>query len=641
MFKMFNLTARLRRAVACGFIASACIVVLCESSMARADARPLELPVTVEKLPTYQVLYRPTQGRSDVVNFGPRGCPVVQDSVAANFNGINQGSEITLQAGMVVGEGFGSSYVVPDPNPGTPENEAFPIEVTLVEFFVGTAATGIGAPIEMGYRIEVWDGEPSIAGSFIVFSATSGDPDVEPGVPPDLEIQRVTGVPACDNINVLLGGAPASAAKVQFIVDDSDPAERMIVNGDSLTGRFTIMVYMTRANSPGPTQCDTLLPCSNAFFATEGSSVNGVSNPASPTFPTRDWLFGINCGVAACSDYKRFSELPTGLFGCRPTRDVLHQVQYLTSGCAAAPTGACCATNGACSITTNLDCSAGAGAWQGEATACEPNNCPQPMGGCCIAGVCSVTTSSNCSGSGGTYQGNGTTCMGVSCPVPTGACCTTSGGCAVLTALQCAGLGGEYIGNGVACAVGNTCPKGACCLPDGSCQANLSQSACVAMGGLYQGNGAACGGVSCPQPNGACCSTTGSCVQVDQALCGLFGGTWQGPLTTCDPDPCVPATGACCDGSSCSISTALDCSGDFGGAGSTCEGWPNNPITCCRANLSQTDGVDLADLIAFLTDWQPNLGTNAPGALSDWNGDATIDLADLVGFLTDWQPGCS
>ncbi len=607
---------------------------------ARAADRALPIPVVAQNIQTQQIIWRPTAGTSEVTNFGPRGCPIVQDSVANNFDGVNQGSEITLQAGMVVGEAFGSSFIVPDPVPATPENEAFPIEVTFLEFFAGTPATGIGAPIEMGYRIEIWDGEPGVAGSFVAFSAQSSDPNVDPGAPPDITIQRVTGVPACNDINVLLGGAPASAVKVQFAVDDPDPTERMIVQGTSGTGRFTLLVYMTRANVPGATACTTLSPCNNGFFATEGTTVNGVSNPATPSFLTRNWLFGINCGTAACSGFKRFSELPTGLFGCRPSRDVLQQVQYTTSGCAAAPTGACCAASGTCSILTSAACSANGSAWQGEATVCVPNNCPQPMGACCTAGQCSVTSSALCSSGGGTYQGNGSTCGGVTCPVPMGACCTTSGGCALVTAAQCSGLGGTFIGNNIACGPGATCPLGACCLADGSCSANISQPACTAQGGTFQGVGVACAAVSCPQPSGACCSSTGACVSIDQALCGLFGGTWQGPFSACEPDPCAVVMGACCTGASCTVVLADDCSGSFQGPNSSCAGWPSNPITCCRANVNQLNGVDLLDLLDFVNSWSGNLGTNAPGSLADWTGNDAVDLLDLLGFLSEWTNGC-
>ncbi|MBX3385825.1 MAG: hypothetical protein KF768_04585 [Phycisphaeraceae bacterium] len=53
-----------------------------------------------------------------------------------------------------------------------------------------------------------------------------------------------------------------------------------------------------------------------------------------------------------------------------------------------------------------------------------------------------------------------------------------------------------------------------------------------------------------------------------------------------------------------------------------------------------TDGVvDLADLLDFLGQWNPNLGQNVPaGTNGDTNGDGVVDLADLLDFLGDWNP---
>lgn len=59
----------------------------------------------------------------------------------------------------------------------------------------------------------------------------------------------------------------------------------------------------------------------------------------------------------------------------------------------------------------------------------------------------------------------------------------------------------------------------------------------------------------------------------------------------------------------------------------------------CPGDYNGDGVVDLADLIAFNTDWQPNVGLiGPPGSPGDYNGDGMVDLADLVGFNTDWQP---
>ncbi len=77
--------------------------------------------------------------------------------------------------------------------------------------------------------------------------------------------------------------------------------------------------------------------------------------------------------------------------------------------------GACCATNGSCTVTTQALCT---GTYQGDGTTCTPNPCPQPQGACCAAnGSCTITTQALCTG---TYQGNNTTCTPNPCPPPAG-----------------------------------------------------------------------------------------------------------------------------------------------------------------------------------------------------------------------------
>ncbi|MFN7021237.1 MAG: lamin tail domain-containing protein, partial [Phycisphaerales bacterium] len=116
------------------------------------------------------------------------------------------------------------------------------------------------------------------------------------------------------------------------------------------------------------------------------------------------------------------------------------------NNCTGAATGACCATDGSCSVTTSAACT---GAYQGDGTGCTPNPCPQPTGACCAGdGSCSVTTSAACTGA---YQGDGTGCTPNPCPQPTGACCLNGGGCSVTTGANCALANGDYQGDGSSC----------------------------------------------------------------------------------------------------------------------------------------------------------------------------------------------
>lgn len=65
------------------------------------------------------------------------------------------------------------------------------------------------------------------------------------------------------------------------------------------------------------------------------------------------------------------------------------------------------------------------------------------------------------------------------------------------------------------------------------------------------------------------------------------------------------------------------------------------PDECqCVCDLNNDQITDLADLVAFLTDWQPSIGLSGVGLAGDFNFDNTVDIADLVAFLECWQPGC-
>ena len=123
-------------------------------------------------------------------------------------------------------------------------------------------------------------------------------------------------------------------------------------------------------------------------------------------------------------------------------------------------------------------------------------------GACCHTdGSCTVDTEANCNAAGGTYQGDGTTCAGVTCPQP-GACCETDGTCTMSTQVGGADCTGTYQGDDTTCA-GVTCPQpGACCATDGTCtmSTQVGGADCTGGGGTYQGDDTTCTPNPCPQP---------------------------------------------------------------------------------------------------------------------------------------------
>jgi spore coat protein A len=85
-----------------------------------------------------------------------------------------------------------------------------------------------------------------------------------------------------------------------------------------------------------------------------------------------------------------------------------------------AGSGACCLTNGDCVILSAANCAAQSGTYQGDATTCSPNPCPQPpaLGACCFSnGTCVVTNPTDCAALGGFYEGDDTSCSSNLCPV--------------------------------------------------------------------------------------------------------------------------------------------------------------------------------------------------------------------------------
>ena len=653
---------------------------LLTSSMAHAAEPVKEVVVSPTTMQTQRVNWKPASARGGFGTRGP-GCTQITASVANQFNSVDIGSEITLQAGMVEGEGFGSTYIVADPIPGTPlVNEAFPVEVNLIEFIAGTAAAlsgSDGSLVRLGWSIELWDGEPNVGTSNVVFTVASNPDPSMTGLPGDLMLQRVSGT--CDEITVLLGGAPANAGKVQFSVDQTaDPLDRMIVPGNALdsTGaklnRFTVIVKIAVHNAPGATACSSVNLCNNVFLATEGTTINGSANNL--TYSTRNWLYAVQCAGGAPAGYSRFSSLSTSF---RPTRDVLQQVTYTPAACAGAATGACCAGTGTCSVVTQATCT-GTSAYQGDSTTCGTSTCP--TGACCaVAGTCATTTSTGCT-AGSTFRGAGTVCSPNPCPQPSGACCAVGGTCSVLTAVacgsgtfgganttcnaqscpgaccigtgcltatlsDCGNVGGTYQASGSACASG-ACPTGACCITNsGSCSV-ATPAACRTQGGIFGGNASACNTTFCPLPTGACCATNGFCLasQTQQA-CINVGFTWQGGGTVCSPNPCQQQQqGVCCRGTTCATGVAQgSCTSPASGVGAlfvsasaACNSTGVNNAPCCYADFNKANGIAVQDIFDYLNAWF----SASPYCKIGGNGTATPIVQDIFGFLNAWFTGC-
>ncbi|MCP4594787.1 MAG: hypothetical protein GY842_28990, partial [bacterium] len=240
---------------------------------------------------------------------------------------------------------------------------------------------------------------------------------------------------------------------------------------------------------------------------------------------------------------------------------------------------------------SQLGCTQVGGTWLGEGTDCFGEPCALPTGACCYTdGSCTVLTSADCSSSGGTYQGDDTVCSPNPCPQPTGACCYTDGSCLVQTSADCGAGGGTYAGNDVTC-IQADCPQptGACCLPlGGGCLIGMDEAGCIGVGGAWQGAGTNCTPDPCTQPTVSCCFADETCQELTFDECTAAGGLEGAPGSTCDPNPCTTPSGACCfEDDSCQILSVYPCEsqgGSYIGPGEPCGNCPE--AACCFADLS-------------------------------------------------------
>jgi spore coat protein A len=121
------------------------------------------------------------------------------------------------------------------------------------------------------------------------------------------------------------------------------------------------------------------------------------------------WL--VRAPGAAASDIKRFASRNNADSTVRPRLSITFTPP--------APTGACCAADGSCTVVVSPGTACTA-MYEGDNTTCTPNSCPQPMGACCTndeTAACNLVSQTACTGMGGTFHGVSSTCAMTACPV--------------------------------------------------------------------------------------------------------------------------------------------------------------------------------------------------------------------------------
>ncbi len=210
------------------------------------------------------------------------------------------------------------------------------------------------------------------------------------------------------------------------------------------------------------------------FWATAGGDYSATTSASTSVDAIGDYTWS---GSGLVTDVQAWLDTPANNFGwlilgdestttttkrfeTRETNSASERPRLSVSFDPPTGTGGCCASSGACTITTELGCSVSGGSYQGDGTSCSPNSCPQPTGACCSGdGTCSLSSMLACATAGGSYEGDATTCSPNPCPQPIGACCIPGqpGTCSSFSEGQCLAADGTFEGVGTQCQV-NLCP---------------------------------------------------------------------------------------------------------------------------------------------------------------------------------------
>lgn len=274
------------------------------------------------------------------------GCPQVSSHTSTSF----EGGTYAAQGGFAESEIAAVSYTL--------NAASFPARLSLMEFVFAQQNAVVTTTTQ--YVVKIWNGNPNTGTLIAEFeSDPSGFPLPQLVMPPGTQ-----------------------GTNIQVSVDPSDPEQIILTGDDPVTPRtFSIGIQITQHNDQTGNPCSVAPPSNrNAFPVTDNTSSSCGIGYAQLNQPTRNWLFGVNCGPNGCpanGGWTTFSNLQPDtsiagfcIPGCRPRGD-----------------------------------------WVIRAT-WDPTNCPGVPGGCCFGavGCVDVLDAAGCATAGGTFLGPGLTC---------------------------------------------------------------------------------------------------------------------------------------------------------------------------------------------------------------------------------------
>ncbi len=302
--------------------------------------------------------------------------------------------------------------------------------------------------------------------------------------------------------------------------------------------------------------------------------------------------------------------------------DIQTFVDQILSGATCLPlfSGACCFSDGTCTLGAEADCFMAGGLYQGNDTLCTPNLCPQPpVNDACIDALalpCNTQMTIN-----NLLATSEPTDPMLSCRFPVAGpgigtvwfTFVATDADALITTCNSA----APVTDTILTVYDAVCPVDmtteiACSEDAGGACGRLSQ---VCVTGLIVGNSytilaasfddASRGDITieltCPCPFGACCLPDGTCTDLRSDQCLAAGGAFQGNGVSCAMNPCIT---------------------------------PPDAMICCTGDLDGSGIVDLGDVAGFVAALlNPPLFGSPDFCHADINADLVVDGNDIAGLI--------
>lgn len=281
---------------------------------------------------------------------GRDGCPQISSHTNTSF----EGGTYAAQGGFAENEIAAVSYTL--------SSASFPARLSMMEFVFAQQNATVTTTTQ--YVVKVWNGNPNTGTLIAEFeSDPSGFPLPQLVMPPG-----------------------SQGTNIQVSVDPSD-AEQIILTGDDpITPRtFSIGIEIIQHNDQTANPCNVAPPANrNAFPVTDNTSSSCNIGYSQLNQPTRNWLFGVNCGPSGCpanGGWSTFANLAPDtiiggfcLPGCRPRGDWVIRATWDPTNCPGVPGGCCFGTTGCVDVLDAAGCATAGGTFLGPGLTCEDAN---------------------------------------------------------------------------------------------------------------------------------------------------------------------------------------------------------------------------------------------------------------------------